>query len=114
MDNQTDELWLIGTSGRRGTGVFLMNSLPPGLTVSWSAQAKNFGNEQLTKALIDDVTYQQCVVQGEQDNVSCYKWVPQELAGYPAVQAAAAACQPHECVKRCASYGCLCRNGICG
>jgi hypothetical protein len=116
MQNQTEELWLTGSSpAELGTGIFVFpqdKSAEFG-PATWVQPIKSDMHGPLTKALVSPVIYGECVKRGEKDGVLAYRWVPQSIAPYPVVLAAAQSCSRVPCVRRCASYGCLCVTGEC-
>jgi hypothetical protein len=114
MHNQTEEVSLIDSS-TDGTGVFVF---PEGKKsefgmVNWGQSIKSDRHGRLQKALISSVTYADCVSRGEKDWMLGYKWVPASLAPYDKVVDAARSCSSTRCVRRCASYGCICIAGEC-
>lgn len=115
MQNQTEELWLSGPSND-GTGVFVF---PEGQTSEfgksdWTQAFKSNRFGSLEKALVRNLSYADCVDRGERNWMIAYKWVPQNLASYDVVLAAASkGCTGQACVRRCAGYGCICISGAC-
>jgi len=114
MQNQTEELWLSGPANE-GTGVFVF---PEGQTSEfgqsdWTQSFKTNRFGSLQKALVRDLSYADCVDRGERNWMVGYKWVPQALASYDVVLAAAKGCTGQACVRRCAGYGCICISGAC-
>jgi hypothetical protein len=113
MNNQTEEVWLMGGDIQdTGTGVFIFpqaNSATFGLS-NWR---RPLPDGSMTKALVKDLTYVDCVARGSHDWILAFKWVPDSLADFSAVSTAAAACGTVRCVRRCAKYGCLCVAGMC-
>jgi hypothetical protein len=116
MQNQTEELWLTDSSpAEPGTGVFVFpqdKSTEFGPS-SWVQPINSEIHGLLTKALISNIIYGNCAKLGEKDWVLAYRWIPASVAPYPTVLAAAQACTSTRCVRRCASYGCLCISGAC-
>jgi hypothetical protein len=117
MANQTEELWLTDALNNDvGTGVFVF---PEQQTAEFGSSTwETMGIQSqvhgvLHKALVSSITYPDCVKRGERTWMLGYKWVPETVAPYGTVQAAAASCSPTRCVKRCASYGCVCIAGEC-
>jgi hypothetical protein len=114
MQNQTEELWLSGLPNE-GTGVFVFSeeqSREFG-KADWTQSFKSNRFGSLQKALLRDLSYADCVDRGEQRWMIGYKWVPQALASYEVVLAAAKSCSGQACVRRCAGYGCICISGAC-
>ena len=114
MQNQTEELWLSGTSND-GTGVFVFPEDQASEFGKWDWAHTSISNRYgpLQKALISNISYERCVERGEQRWMVGYKWVPQALASFEVVLAAAKSCSGQACVRRCAGYGCICISGAC-
>lgn len=115
MDNQTEDLWLVGgTPVDQGTGIY----------VYLAADAKSFGASDLRqhadshcygpieKAFVKDLQYLDCVARGLKAPVIAFKWVPERLASFQKVHANPP-CGKEYCVRRCARYGCVCVAGEC-
>ena len=116
MQNQTEEHWLVDSPpGEWGTGVFAFpesQSAEFG-TSDWVMSLGPTPSAPSQKALVQNLSYVDCAKRGEQSWMLAYKWVPQSLASYAEVLAAAQSCTPTRCVRRCARYGCLCVAGVC-
>ncbi len=116
MQNQTEELWLTDSSPTdSGTGIFIFpqdknSEFGPS---SWGQPINSEVRGLLAKALVSNVTYGDCVKRGEKAWMLAYRWIPESVASYPTVLAAAQACTSTRCVRRCASYGCVCVTGEC-
>jgi hypothetical protein len=116
MDNQTEEIWLTDSAANaQGTGVFVFSQTQSTQfgSSNWEESISSLVHGSLQKALVAKVTYVECVTRGEKAGVGACKWVPEALAPYEAVLAAATSCSPLRCVRRCASYGCVCTGGEC-
>jgi hypothetical protein len=112
MQNQTEELWLSGPAND-GTGVFVFPEGREFGDADWTQSFKANRYGALQKALVRNISYASCVERGEQNWMLSYKWVPQALASYEVVLAAARGCSGQACVRRCAGFGCLCISGAC-
>jgi hypothetical protein len=116
MDNQTEEIWLTDSeASAHGTGVFLFSQTQSTQfgNSDWEQSINSQVHGSLQKALVSKITYVECVSRGEKAGVLACKWVPEALAPYKAVVAAATSCVALRCVRRCASYGCVCTVGEC-
>jgi len=116
MDNQTEEFWLVGISkSDKGTGLFVFPSTYADEfgQSSWCRTINSEAYGSIRKALLADINYLECVQQGMKEWVIVFKWIPESLASFDAVKAAAASCGTVLCVKRCAGYGCACVAGEC-
>jgi hypothetical protein len=116
MENQTDELWLSDISqGDLGTGVFIFPSEFAGKFGSsdWSQTVSSDLRGDMTKTLLRNVDYPECVKNGSAHWMIAFKWVPKNVAGYDKVAATAGSCGKAYCAGRCADYGCLCVDGEC-
>ena len=115
MQNQTEEL-CVSEPANDGTGVFVF---PEGQTAEfadsdWTQSFKTNRFGPLQKVLVRNIPYADCVERGERNWMIAYKWVPQTLASYEVVLAAAAhGCSGQPCVRRCAAFGCVCISGAC-
>ena len=116
MDNQTEELWIANIqSTDTGTGLFVFprsrkNDFG---STDWSLPVDSKVHGLLTKGLVKDTPYTECVQRGTQDWILAFKWIPEHIASFTQVTAAASTCGNLLCVKRCAGYGCACITGEC-
>jgi hypothetical protein len=116
MDNQTEEAWLTGVSDKDvGTGLFVFPSKhdPDFGPRRWSRSFDSPTHGSMTKALRGEITYSDGLLLGTRTWVTAFKWIPESLASYQAVEKAAESCRPVLCVQRCAGYGCACVAGQC-
>jgi hypothetical protein len=116
MNNQTEEQWLVDISESDvGTGVFVFSREDLGRFgyQSWHQEFSSKQRGLLSKAMREDITYPDCVGLGSADWIIGFKWVPQFVSSFTAVQAEADSCDKTYCVNRCAKYGCVCVDGEC-
>jgi hypothetical protein len=114
MDNQTAEEWVVRiTNQDKGTGVFAF--APPAQLprLDWALDVKSAVHGPLTKGLLRNISYLNCVDLGSKVGVLAFKWIPDSVADFSSVETKARSCGTVMCVRRCASYGCICVAGEC-
>jgi len=97
-DNQTLDEWLnlptvVDNPDAKGTGLFLNVS-------------------QREKAVMPDLTYEDCLLIVSEKQPKAFKWVPLEVATLEQILQTQCG---QECVRRCMQPGCLCDTdaGVC-
>lgn len=116
MENQTEELWLTDVSSLdKGIGLFLLSSSHKDESIEWThhieIQSEIHGS--LKKGLIADITYMDCFQKAITQKAIAFKWIPNTISNIKTVMESVSSCSGNLCVKRCASYGCICVGGEC-
>jgi hypothetical protein len=116
MNNQTLEQWLMDTNAEDlGTGVFLAFDyidFEYNLKTIFAVNSRHL-KRTLTKIILSNCTYLDCIKYSETDGVLAFKWIPLKVSNSTNVKSQVDSCEGVLCVSRCAGFGCICIEGAC-